>query len=78
MAAPLRYPRPPVELAGAVEAYLYDCTPGKGCGACAALVRELAEARAAKQWSAAYDAAAKVRNHPHGTRGFNPLHSQGD
>ncbi|MFE9409618.1 hypothetical protein ACFYN0_12630 [Streptomyces sp. NPDC006704] len=65
MTSPLKYPRPPVELAGAVEAYLYGCAPADGCGVCAALARELEEAKAAEKWSAAYDAAAEVRNHPH-------------
>ncbi|MFD7536447.1 hypothetical protein [Streptomyces sp. NPDC059819] len=63
MTTPLKYPQPPVELPGAVEAFLYDCTPADGCGVCVALVRELAEAKAAKRWSDAYDAAAEVRNH---------------
>ncbi|AYG83864.1 hypothetical protein DWB77_06065 [Streptomyces hundungensis] len=70
MTSPLKYPRPPVELAGAVEAYLYDCTPVEGCGVCAALVKELGEAKAAEKWSAAYDAAAEVRNHPHAAKGW--------
>lgn len=78
MTTPFTYPRPPVELAGAVEAYLYDCTPAKGCGVCAALVRELAEAKAAQRWSAAYDAAAEVRNHPHATPRPNSPRPQGE
>ncbi|MEU9102401.1 hypothetical protein [Streptomyces sp. NPDC048361] len=69
MTTPFKYPQPPVELAGAVEAYLYDCTPVEGCGVCTALARELREARVAKKWSVAYDAAAEVRNHPHAQRG---------
>ncbi|WP_438291782.1 hypothetical protein [Streptomyces sp. HUAS TT7] len=64
MTNPTKYPQPPVELAGAVEAYLYDCEPDSNCGVCTALARELDEARAAKDWSRAYDAAAEVRNHP--------------
>ncbi|MFD7165588.1 hypothetical protein [Streptomyces violascens] len=63
MTNPMKYPQPPVELAGAVEHYLYDCTPAEGCGVCAALVVELTDAKKAKKWSAAYDAAAEVRNH---------------
>jgi hypothetical protein len=64
MTNPLKYPQPPVELAGAVEHYLYGCTPAEGCGVCTALVRELEDAKQAKNWTAAYDAAAEVRNHP--------------
>ncbi|MBX7471426.1 hypothetical protein K1Y80_35790 [Streptomyces sp. MAG02] len=69
MTNPAKYPRPPVELPGVVETYLYDCAPADGCGVCAALVKELEEARTAKGWSAAYEAAAEVRNHPHAKRG---------
>ncbi len=65
MTGPIKYSQPPVELAGAVDAYLYDCSPVEGCGVCTALVQELAEAKQAKDWSAAFDAAAEVRNHPH-------------
>ncbi len=65
MTTPVKYPQPPVELVGAVEAFLYDCTPAEGCGVCTALIAELEEAMKADRWSAAYDAAAEVRNHPH-------------
>lgn len=63
MTTPAKYPQPPVELAGAVEAFLYDCTPTDGCGVCNALVSELKEAKKARAWSKAYEAAAEVRNH---------------
>ncbi len=69
MTTPLKYPQPPVELPGAVEAFLYDCAPTEACGVCTALVKELEEAKAAQRWSDAYDAAAEVRNHPHEKRG---------
>ncbi|MFI5703761.1 hypothetical protein ACIA78_27410 [Streptomyces xanthochromogenes] len=63
MTTPAKYPQPPVELAGAVEAFLYDCTPADGCGVCTALMRELEETKKAKEWSKAYEAAAEIRNH---------------
>lgn len=69
MTDPIPYPQPPVELPGAVEAYVYDCAPDRTCGVCVALAGELRAARAASKWSAAYDAAAEIRNHPHGRRG---------
>ncbi|MFG2717113.1 hypothetical protein ACGFW5_02215 [Streptomyces sp. NPDC048416] len=65
MTNPTSYPQPPVHLPGAVDAYLYGCSPAAGCGVCAALAKELEEARAAHKGSAAYDAAAEIRNHPH-------------
>ncbi|MGW2484029.1 hypothetical protein ACWCWQ_29830 [Streptomyces sp. NPDC001571] len=63
MTTPAKYPQPPVELAGAVEAFLYDCTPADGCGVCTALIAELEAAKRTKKWSKAYEAAAEVRNH---------------
>ncbi|MFE4856984.1 hypothetical protein [Streptomyces sp. NPDC056670] len=63
MTTPLKYPQPPVVLPGAVEDYLYGCEPADGCGVCNALVSELKEAKKAREWSKAYEAAAEVRNH---------------
>ncbi|MFE9401803.1 hypothetical protein ACFYNY_08510 [Streptomyces sp. NPDC006530] len=63
MTTPLNYSQPPLELADAVEDHLYGCAPAEGCGVCAALAQELAEAREGGRWSAAYDAAAEIRNH---------------
>ncbi|MFI6688917.1 hypothetical protein [Streptomyces sp. NPDC050485] len=64
MADPIKYQRPPVELAGAMDAYLYGCTPAEDCGVCASLMHELDDAKKAEDWGKAYDAAAAVRNHP--------------
>ncbi|MFE9403708.1 hypothetical protein ACFYNY_18225 [Streptomyces sp. NPDC006530] len=65
MTDPPTYPQPAVELADFVEEYLYGCSPAPGCGVCAALAKELAGARAQREYSRAYDAAAEIRNHPH-------------
>jgi hypothetical protein len=62
---PRTYPQPAVELAGFVDNYLYGCVPVPECGVCEALAKELAEARLAKEYNRAYDAAAEIRNHPH-------------
>lgn len=69
MTNPQTYPQPAVELAGFVDDYLYGCAPVADCGVCAALVRELTEARDAKEHSKAYDAAKEIRNHPHQVKG---------
>ncbi|MEU5434158.1 hypothetical protein AB0G73_12375 [Streptomyces sp. NPDC020719] len=65
MTNPQTYPQPAVELAGFVDDYLYGCEPVADCGVCAALARELAEARGAKEHGKAYTAAKEIRNHPH-------------
>ncbi|MFI6471820.1 hypothetical protein ACIBL5_16425 [Streptomyces sp. NPDC050516] len=70
MTNPIRYPQRPVELAGAVDDYLYGCDPEDGCGVCAALAKQLEAAKRAKDWGKAYDAAAEVRNHPHPKKGM--------
>jgi hypothetical protein len=69
MTEPRTYPQPPVELAAFVDDYLYGCDPVEGCGVCTALSAELSEAREAKEWGSAYDAAAEIRNHPHPVKG---------
>jgi hypothetical protein len=45
-----------------IDPWLYGCNPADGCGVCAALANQLANAETHEE---RFDAAREIRNHPH-------------
>jgi hypothetical protein len=63
---PIRYQTAPVELP--IDPWLLNGTPAEGCKVCEALAEQREHALKLGNQGAAFDAAAEIRNHPHGGR----------
>jgi hypothetical protein len=62
MSEPTRYHTAPLELP--IDNWLFEAHPANGCGVCAALDRDLGEARRRGEDRKAFLVAAEIRNHP--------------
>ncbi|MFE9612858.1 hypothetical protein [Streptomyces sp. NPDC006012] len=66
MSEPTRYQQKSVELP--IDPWLLEGTPVNGCGVCIALARQRKEALERGEGAKAFEAAAEIRQHPHGRR----------